>query len=374
MQKLNVAILGATGAVGQRFIQLLEKHPWFRVVEVIGSSRSAGQPYGEVTNWVLDGSIPEYVKELTVKSLDSDIESPLVFSALPKEAAEGREIELASEGHVVCTNASANRMVDDIPLLLPEVNADHIHLIDIQREKRVWKTGAIVANSNCTAMPVVMALAPLRKFGIAKILVVSAQAVSGAGYPGVASMDILDNIIPYVSGDEHKLETETLRMLGELCNDHIEWLPAKVSASCNRVPIVDGHLVNVSVELAEQPGLEDIFEAWESFQGQEPVGDLPSAPVQPLYYLPQVDRPQSRRDRNAGNGMSTSIGRLRECPLLGYKFVALSHNTIRGAAGCSILNAELLAAKGYLGEFHPTLQVGKSLSPQYALASNKAKA
>lgn len=360
MQKLNVAVLGATGAVGQRFIQLLENHPWFRVAELIGSSRSAGQPYGEVTNWVLDGSVPESVKNLIVKPLGANIESILVFSALPKEAAESREVELASEGHVVCTNASVNRMVEDVPLLLPEVNADHIHLIGLQRTERGWRTGAIVANSNCTAMPVVMALAPLRQFGISKILVVSAQAVSGAGYPGVASLDILDNIIPYVSGDEQKLETETLRMLGDLRNDRIEWLPAKVSASCNRVSVVDGHLVNISVELIRKPGLDEVLAAWESFEGPDPVGDLPSAPTKPLYYLPQIDRPQSRRDRNAGNGMATSIGRLRECPLLGYKFVALSHNTIRGAAGCSILNAELLAVKGYLGEFQPVSEFEKS--------------
>lgn len=353
MEKLDVAVLGATGAVGQRFIQLLENHPWFRVSEVIGSSRSAGQPYGEITNWVLDGSPPESVNGLTVKALEDEFTSPLIFSALPKEAAETREIELATAGHIVCTNASTNRMVEDFPLLLPEANADHIRLIDIQRERRGWKTGAIVANSNCTAMPVVMALAPLRQFGVKKILVVSAQAVSGAGYPGVASLDILDNIVPYVSGDEHKLETETLRMLGELKDDHVEWLPAVVSASCNRVPVVDGHLVNVSVSLDENPILDDIIDAWTTFRAPEPVTQLPSAPQPPLHYLPQIDRPQSRRDRNAGGGMATSIGRLRECPILGYKFVAISHNTIRGAAGCSILNAELLAVKGYLGAFQP---------------------
>src|SRR6185369_4689587 len=221
MQKLGVAVLGATGAVGQRFIQLLENHPWFYVAEVIGSSRSAGQPYGEITNWVLDGSVPDSVANLTVKPLDGQFESPLLFSALPKEAAEGREIELAEAGHVVCTNAATNRMIEDFPLLLPEANHDHVRLIDVQREKRGWKTGAVVANSNCTAMPVVMALAPLRKFGISKILVVSAQAISGAGYPGVASLDILDNMIPYVGGDEQKLETETLRMLGTYNDAHV---------------------------------------------------------------------------------------------------------------------------------------------------------
>lgn len=353
MSKLNVAILGATGAVGQRFIQLLENHPWFQVAEVVGSSRSAKRPYGEAVNWVVDGSPPDSIAELTVKSLDDELESPLVFSALPKEAADPREIELAEAGHVVCTNASTNRMIEDFPLLLPEANADHIALVDVQREKRGWKTGAVIANSNCTAMPVVMALAPLRQFGVRKIMVVSAQAVSGAGYPGVASLDILDNVVPYVSGDEEKLQTETLKMLGKLNGDHVEWMQSVVSASCNRVPVVDGHLVNVSIDLAEKPALDDILSAWAEFRAPETVSQLPSAPNPALHYLPQIDRPQIRRDRNAGNGMATSIGRLRECPILGYKFVALSHNTIRGAAGCSILNAELLAVKGYLANFQP---------------------
>jgi aspartate-semialdehyde dehydrogenase len=353
MQKLDVAILGATGAVGQRFIQLLENHPWFHVAEVIGSSRSARQPYGEITNWVLDGAPPASVSSLTVKALEDDFESPLIFSALPTEAAKTREFELAAAGHVVCTNASANRMVEDVPLLLPEVNADHITLVDIQRAQRGWTTGALVANSNCTAMPVVMALAPLRKYGIKKIHIVSAQAVSGAGYPGVASLDILDNMIPYVSGDEQKLETETLRMLGGVNRQQIDWLDAKIGASCNRVPVVDGHLVNVSIALEGNPSPDEIITAWQSFRGSDPVPQLPSAPERPIEYLPQIDRPQSRRDRNAGRGMATSIGRLRECPILDYKFVALSHNTIRGAAGCSILNAELLAVQGYLPKFQP---------------------
>jgi aspartate-semialdehyde dehydrogenase len=348
MQKIPVAVLGATGAVGQRFIQLLENHPWFTVAEVVGSERSAGKAYGEAAHWVLDGTAPDTVLNLTVKGLNDDLDSPLVFSALPTEAAITREVELAGAGHIVCTNASINRMIEDVPLLLPEVNADHIALIDIQRERRHWTTGALIANSNCTAMPVVMALAPLRQYGIRKLFVVSEQATSGAGYPGVAALDILDNVVPYVPGDEQKLETETLKMLGQLNDSQIDWLPTVVSATCTRVPVVDGHLVNVSIELEASPPVEEIIETWEAFRGPEPVSSLPSAPKQPLFYLPQVDRPQIRRDRNAGNGMSTSIGRLRPCPILTYKFAALSHNTIRGAAGCSILNAELLAVKGYL--------------------------
>jgi aspartate-semialdehyde dehydrogenase len=354
MQKLDVAVLGATGAVGQRFIQLLEGHPWFRVAEVIGSSRSAERPYGEAVNWVLDGSPPDSVANLTVKPLEAELTSPLVFSGLPKEPAEIREVELAAAGHVVCTNASANRMIDDVPLLLPETNADHTRLIDVQREKRGWKNGALIANSNCTAMPVVMALSPLRQWGVTKLSAVSLQAVSGAGYPGVASLDILDNIVPYVSGDEHKLETETLKMLGQFDGESVRWLDTVVSAACTRVPVVDGHIVNVSVALEAEPELDEIIAAWQEFRGPEPVPQLPSAPEQPLVYLNQVDRPQTRRDRNTGKGMATSIGRLRRDPILGYKFVALSHNTIRGAAGGSILNAELLAVQGYLGAFQPS--------------------
>jgi len=354
-EKLSVAVLGATGAVGQRFVQLLENHPWFAVCEVVGSARTAGRPYGEVVNWVLDGAPPAAAAVLTVKGTDEPLESPLVFSALPKEAADPLEMELAAAGYVVCTNASVNRMIDDVPLLLPEVNADHIQLVNVQRSHRGWKTGALVANSNCTAMPVVMALAPLRRFGVKKIHMVSAQAISGAGYPGIASLDIVDNVIPYVSGDEEKLETETLRMLGELRGEQVHWLDACASAACNRVPVVDGHLVNVSVELGEKPPFEDVIAAWDSFQAPDPVPALPSAPARPVQYLRDINRPQPRRDRDAGNGMTTSIGRLRECRLLGYKFVTLAHNTIRGAAGCSILNAELLAVKGYLADFRLTL-------------------
>ena len=353
MTKIEVAVLGATGAVGQRFIQLLENHPWFTVTEVIGSERSAGRPYGEAANWVLDGSPPESVMDLTVKGLHDSFDSRLVFSALPKEPAREREIELAEAGHVVCTNASAHRMAPDVPLLLPEINADHIGLIEVQRHNRGWTTGALIANSNCTTMPVVMALKPLLGFGIEKLLMVSEQALSGAGYPGVSSLDIMDNVVPYVPSDENKMETETLKMLGDFDGEHIMHLEIVASATCTRVPVIDGHLVNMSLAFESNPSIDDILSAWAEFKGPEPVPSLPSAPEHPVQYLTQIDRPQPRRDRNAGNGMTTSIGRLRECPVLGYKFAALSHNTIRGAAGCSILNAELLVSKGYLGEFEP---------------------
>jgi aspartate-semialdehyde dehydrogenase len=354
MQRLDVAVLGATGAVGQRFIQLLEDHPWFRVAEVVASSRSAGLPYGEAVNWVLDGQPPVRVAHLTVKGLEAPLDSLVVFSALPKEAAADLEPALAGRGHVVCTNASTYRMTDDVPLLLPELNTDHVGLIDVQRARRGWTTGALVANSNCTTMPVAMALAPLKNFGVSSILMVSEQAVSGAGYPGVASLDILDNIVPYVSGDEGKMETEPFKILGDFDGERVNTWSVKASATCTRVPVTDGHLVNISVSLRENPTPADIIAAWREFRGPQPVPDLPSAPAEPLQYLEAIDRPQPRRDRNAGHGMTTSIGRLRECPVLGYKFAALSHNTIRGAAGSSILNAELLAVKGYLGAFQPS--------------------
>ena len=351
MEKIKVAVLGGTGAVGQRFIQLLENHPWFEVAEIVGSSRSAGHIYGEITNWVLDGSPSASVAGLRVKGLEDELDSPLVFSALPKTAADPREFELAAAGHVVCTNASTNRMIEDVPLLLPEANADHIRLIDVQRAQRGFTTGAVIANSNCTSMPVVMSLAPLRKFGIRKVHMVSEQAISGAGYPGVASLDIIDNVVPYVGGDEGKMETEPRRMLGELVGDEVHWLDFVAGATCTRVPVIDGHLVNISLELESQPTFDEVIAAWDAFVGPAPVPDLPSAPEKPVQYIPLIDRPQIRRDRMAGNGMATSVGRLRECPILGYKFAALTHNTIRGAAGCSILNAELLAVSGYLEGF-----------------------
>lgn len=355
MEKLKVAILGATGAVGQRFIQLLETHPWFEVAELVASERSAGKSYAEAAHWILDGKPPQSVEGVQVKPLDAELESPLVFSALPKEAAVGLEEALAAKGHVVCTNASANRMVDDVPLLLPEVNWEHLVLVETQRRKRGWTSGALVANSNCTTMPVVMALKPLMPFGIRQVLMVSEQAISGAGYPGVPSLDIIDNIIPYVSGDESKMETETLKMLGTVSADSITFANMTTSATCTRVPVIDGHVVVLSVALDASPTSDEMIAAWTNFQAPDLVANLPSAPRQPLEYLPQIDRPQPRRDRQAGNGMATSIGRLRECPVLGYKFVTLSHNTIRGAAGSSIINAELMAVQGLIHGFRPIL-------------------
>lgn len=351
VKKIDVAILGATGAVGQRFMALLEDHPWFQVKEVVASVRSAGKTYQEAANWVLDGLPPTDVAELTVKSLDDTLTSPIIFSALPSQTAREVELRLAAAGHVVCSNASAHRMAHDVPLLIPEVNPDHIHLIDIQREMRGWKTGAIVTNSNCTSMPVTMALAPLRQFDLVRQHAVSMQAISGAGYPGVASLDILDNVVPYIGGEEEKLAIEPAKMLGELAEDgrSVRAHPIITSAACNRVPVVDAHLVSIALAFGNHPSLEEIENAWKNFRAPEKVRQLPSAPEYPIIVMNQPDRPQPRRDRNAGNGMSTVVGRLRDCPSMdGVQFLTLAHNTIRGAAGCSILNAELLVVEGYI--------------------------
>lgn len=347
MNTVNVAVLGATGAVGQRFIQLLENHPFLRVAAVIGSDRSAGRTYGEAARWVLGGTPPADVAGMTVLPLDAAPDTPIIFSALPADIARERELELAAAGHFVFSNASAHRMAPDVPLLLPEVNLEHLDLVRVQQQKRGW-SGALVTNSNCTVMPLVMALAPLRRFGITQVNVVSMQAISGAGYPGVASLDIFDNVIPFIPGEEEKLEAEARKMLGVFDGEQVRPLEALISASCNRVPVLDGHTVVASVALAENPPLDEVRQAWETFRSPEQVACLPSAPNPPLVVHTLPDRPQPRRDRDAGKGMATSIGRLRECPVLGYKFVALAHNTVRGAAGASILNAELMVTQGYL--------------------------
>jgi aspartate-semialdehyde dehydrogenase len=345
---IDVAILGATGAVGQRFIQLLEGHPWFRVAELVASERSAGQTYGEAANWVLTGNPPTTIATQTVLPLGSDLQSPLVFSALPSGVAKEIEWQLAENGHVVCSNAGAYRMHAQVPIMLPEINAAHIDLVAVQREKFGWN-GGIVTNSNCTSAPVAMALAPLRQFGIAAIHIVSMQAVSGAGYPGVPSLDIMDNVIPLIGGEEPKVETEPRKMWGTLAGDHIELLDCVMSATCTRVPVLDAHTVVVSVRFAQNVSEADILNAWAEFVGPDPVPGLPSAPAQPVIYRSEPDRPQPRRDRDAGNGMATVVGRLRPDPVLdGWKFVAMAHNTVRGAAGCSILNAELLVERGYV--------------------------
>ena len=342
-----IGILGATGMVGQRFIQLVENHPWFEIAWLAASDRSSGKTYGEAAKWRLDTPLPARIAKMTVAPADPAGAPKIIFAAL--DAAIARELEprFAAAGCAVISNSSAFRMASNVPLVLPEVNADHLHLI----EEQPWRKesgGYIVTNSNCTVMGPVLALKPLvDRFGIEQIIATSMQAVSGAGYPGVASMDILDNVVPYIPNEEEKMEEEMLKLLGKLDGHVVKPLAARMSASCNRVPVVDGHTVSVSIKLRKPATREEILAAWAEFRplaGQK----LPTAPEQPIEWAPQQDRPQPRLDRNRGNGMAVTVGRLRPCGVLDWKFTVLSHNTIRGAAGATILNAELLASLGKL--------------------------
>ncbi len=348
MPKIKVAVLGATGMVGQRFVQLLQNHPWFEIAALTGSERSAGRSYGEVCRWVIDGELPAALRDMPVLGSEDSLDAPLVFSALPSNVAGPLEERLAAAGHVVCSNASNHRMAPDVPLLIPEVNPEHLGLIEVQRRRRGWR-GAIVTNPNCTATPVTMAFRPLLDaFGISKALIVSMQALSGAGYPGVASYDAGDNVIPYIGGEESKVETEPQKMLGTLRGEEVFPAQFTSSAHCNRVPVLEGHLECISVALDRPASPDELLAALRNFRALPQELRLPSAPAQPIIVRDELDRPQTRRDRDAGAGMATVVGRLRPCALLDYKFVALAHNTIRGAAGGSILNAELMLAQGYL--------------------------
>ncbi len=348
MPTIKVAVLGATGTVGQRFIQLLQDHPWFEIAALTGSERTAGRTYGESCRWVLDHDMPANVRDMPIHGSDAHLDTPLVFSALPSNVAGPIEERLAAAGHIVCSNASNHRMADNVPLLIPEVNPDHLGLIEIQRQQRRW-SGAIVTNPNCTSTPLVMALHPLhRAFGVSKVLVVSMQALSGAGYPGVPSYDAGDNVIPYIGGEEPKVETEPQKMLGTFDGTQIKPASMIISAHCNRVPVLEGHLECISIALERQARPDELLATLRDFRGLPQELDLPSAPRTPIIVRDEPDRPQSRRDRDAGDGMATVVGRIRPCPLLVYKFVALAHNTIRGAAGGSILNAELMVAQGII--------------------------
>jgi aspartate-semialdehyde dehydrogenase len=359
MTKIPVGILGATGTVGQRFVQLLANHPWFEVVALAASDRSAGKRYGDACHWLQPTAMPEAVRDMVVHSLEEDLDCQVVFSALPSGVAAEVEGRYALAGHYVCSNASAHRMDDDVPLLVPEVNADHAALIDVQRKRRGWK-GLIVTSANCSTTQLVLALKPLHDaYGLRKLSVVTLQAVSGAGYPGVPSLDILGNIVPYIGGEEEKLESETCKMLGALegaAGDGtlvVAEASIAVSAQCNRVPVRDGHLECLSIALGRPglertPGVDEIVATLESFRGPREVADLPSSPAQPIVVRREVDRPQPYLDREAGNGTAVSVGRVRPCSVLDYKFVLLGHNTLRGAAGGSIHNAELLVAQGWI--------------------------
>jgi aspartate-semialdehyde dehydrogenase len=345
--KYPIGILGATGMVGQRYIQLLENHPWFEITWLAASDRSSGKPYGEAAKWRLDTPLPERIAKMTVAPAEPEGAPKIIFASVDAAIARELEPKFAAAGCAVVSNSSAFRMAPNVPLVLPEVNADHLHLI----EEQSWRKesgGYIVTNSNCTAMGPVLALKPIEdRFGIEQIFATSMQAVSGAGYPGVPSMDILDNVVPYIGNEEEKMEEETLKLLGKLDGYVVKPLAARMSASCNRVAVVDGHTVCVSIKLGNKLGRaatrEEILTAWAEFRPLAGQG-LPTAPDQPVQWAPQPDRPQPRLDRNRGNGMAVTVGRLRPCSVLDWKFTVLSHNTIRGAAGATILNAELLAS------------------------------
>jgi aspartate-semialdehyde dehydrogenase len=354
MERRRIGILGATGMVGQRFIQLLSNHPWFEIAWLAASDRSAGKTYAEACKWKLDTPLPARIAAMTLQPNvpeGSAIELPkIIFAALDADIARELEPKFAAAGCAVISNSSAFRMTADVPLVVPEVNADHLALIEAQSSRREngGRGGYIVTNPNCSAIGLVLALKPLEeRFGIESLFVTTMQAVSGAGYPGVASLDILGNVVPFIKNEEEKLQEEVGKLLGRLSGNKIELLDAKVSAHCNRVAVEDGHTECVSIKLTKKATREEILAAWSEFlplEGQH----LPTAPEQPVEYDAAVDRPQPRLDRMRGHGMAATVGRLRECTLLDWKFVVLSHNTIRGAAGAAVLNAEVLALLGKL--------------------------
>ena len=346
-RKQPIGILGATGMVGQRFIQLLENHPWFEVAWLAASDRSSGKLYGEAAKWRLDTPLPERIANMTVAPAEPDGAPKVIFAALDAAIAREMEPKFANAGCAVVSNSSAYRMAANVPLVIPEINAEHLHLIE-EQPSRQESGGYMVTNPNCSTIGLVMALKPIEeRFGLEQIIVTTMQAVSGAGYPGVPSMDILGNVVPYISSEEEKMEAETLKLLGKLSGHAVTPLAARISASCNRVAVEDGHTESVSVKLGNKLGRavthEDILAAWADFRPLAGQG-LPTAPEQPIQWVPQHDRPQPRLDRNRGNGMAVTVGRLRPCGVLDWKFTVLSHNTIRGAAGAAILNAELLAS------------------------------
>jgi len=338
---INVGVLGATGAVGQRFVERLADHPWFNLTTLAASDRSAGKPYGTIVNWRLETPFPEKIAKVKVTATSpkamKDVD--LVFSALPAEIATDVEKEFADAGIAVCSNASSHRMLPEVPLVVPEVNPDHLGLIDVQKDK--GRDGFIVTNPNCSTIMMVTALAPLRKFRFSDVRVATMQAISGAGFAGVAAMAIYDNVIPYIGKEEEKMETESVKILGTLKGNRIVKAPFSVSASCHRVPVIDGHTMAVWVDVREP--VDKVRKAFLDYK--PPIKGLPTQPAESVHFFgDEPDRPQPRLDRMRGNGMTVSVGRLRE----GIRFVAMGHNTIRGAAGASVLNAELIVKKKYL--------------------------
>lgn len=346
-ERIPVSVLAATGSVGQRFVQLLDNHPWFEVTSLTGSDRSIGQKYEDACHWILPEPMPAWARGKTiVPTTPEAANAGLVFSALPASIAKDTEPQFAQSGAKVFSNASAYRAEPDVPILLPEVNPEHAHLVTTQRAQRGW-SGYIITNSNCTSTGMTVALKALQdSFGIAVVFAVSLQALSGAGYPGVASMDILDNVIPYIGGEEEKVEWEPRKMLGKLVEGEIELAPFAISAHTNRVAVSDGHTVCLSIELCNRADLRKVAQALSDYQSPEISSGLPSAPKPVIVLRSENDRPQPRLDRMTGSGMATVVGRLRPDPVFDIRMVVLSHNTVRGAAGGSIYNAELLVKMG----------------------------
>ena len=347
-RKFRAGILGATGIVGQRLVQLLADHPWFDLAEVAASERSSGKKYSEAAKWHLNGSIPEGAANLVVKSLEPTLDCDFVFSALDSSVAGPAEEEFARAGYPVVSNCKNHRMSPDVPLLIPEVNAAHLDAIPIQQKNRGYGSGFMVTNPNCSTAGLVLVLKPLADaFGLEKMFVVTMQAVSGAGYPGVPALDILGNVVPFISGEEEKMEEEPQKLLGRWDGSRFVEAGLGISAHCNRVPVENGHLECLSVSLKKVATLAEVRQALANFSVSDELASLPTAVRNPVVVLEEENRPQPRRDVNAGNGMAAVVGRVRECPLLDVKLTLLSHNLLRGAAGAALLNAELLAARGF---------------------------
>lgn len=346
-QKFRAGVLGATGIVGQRLVQLLAEHPWFELAEVAASERSSGKKYSEAANWRLDEPIPLAAANLVVKGLDPTLDCDFVFSALDSSVAGPAEEEFARAGYPVVSNSKNHRMSPDVPLLIPEVNATHLDAIPVQQKNRGYGSGFIVTNPNCSTAGLVLVLKPLADtFGLEKIFVVTLQAVSGAGYPGVPSLDILGNVIPFIGGEEEKMEEEPQKLLGRWDGSRFVEAGLGISAHCNRVPVENGHLECLSVSLKKIATLGEVREALRNFTVSDELAALPTAVRNPVVVLDEENRPQPRRDVNTGSGMAAVVGRVRECPLLDVKLTLLSHNLLRGAAGAALLNAELLASRG----------------------------
>jgi len=347
-KKFRAGILGATGTVGQRLVELLADHPWFELTEVAASERSSGKKYSEAVNWHLNTSIPVAAANLVVKSLEPALDCDFVFSALDSSVAGPAEEEFARAGYPVVSNSKNHRMSPDVPLLIPEVNAAHLDAIPVQQKNRGYGSGFIVTNPNCSTAGLVLVLKPLADaFGLEKIFVVTLQAVSGAGYPGVASLDILGNVVPFIGGEEEKMEEEPQKLLGRWDGSRFVEAGVGISAHCNRVPVENGHLECLSLSLKKIATLAEVREALRDFRVSEELAALPTAVKNPVIVLDEENRPQPRRDVDAGNGMAAVVGRVRECPLLDVKLTLLSHNLLRGAAGAALLNAELLASRGF---------------------------